>query len=143
MRTSVARTAGVCLLVACVVGCLGQSGGDSGATRFAAGSSKPPRVLTEHRFRGGADATRAAGEDCTEEGRAACEGGVCLHTAHERGSGYVCSSACESSAACPRDWRCLQVGPGASYCVPPSPPSLEPVIDPEPGPDAEGQEVLQ
>jgi hypothetical protein len=107
-------------------------------TRFAGGGTSPPRVVTEHRFATAelAAGTKQPGEDCAVEGGPGCASGVCLHTAHQPGLGYVCSAHCTGLAECPTGWRCLQAYPSAEgkLCVPPNPPSLEPVPDDGPAP---------
>ena len=84
-----------------------------------------PKVLTEHRFSElGAFAPErghlALGADCSKHGAASCASGLCLHVAHDRDTGFVCSRQCEGNEACPPKWRCGQThpSPGGAICVP-------------------------
>lgn len=82
-------------------------------------------VVTEHRFvapRQGesALAQRGFGSDCTQHGAPTCAPGICLHVAHDRNAGFVCSRQCVGNEDCPNGWSCSQThpAPGGAMCVP-------------------------
>lgn len=101
------------LFLCLAVGC--GRGGESGD------SAQPARVFSEHRTLVAEKATKLLGDDCTANGKSACQSGLCLHTKAAKDRGYICSSTCSKAADCPPGWSCVQTYPSADgqFCVPP------------------------
>lgn len=89
-------------------------------------------VFTEHRFLKVAPEApkKQLGDDCSIHGASECQSDICFHAAVDPGKGHVCSKACESDDACPKEWSCqsLYPSPGSAFCAPPKGWAAKPTI---------------
>jgi len=110
------RVAGLLVAVGLLGGCVLRADDDSEVPA-------PDPVFSQHQPVPAESPHLSVGEDCSRTGASGCMSGLCLHTSPEKDEGYLCSTACTSSADCPQGWMCTETypGPNSQFCVPTTP----------------------